>query len=115
MKKLLIVLALTVCVSSCHSFMRKDQEQSLREIEAKNYVMLRDVTAGRKSLRKDEEVGIVIVSTDDSLRVYGYSRAVVRLKAERVLLLYLFSEDFQGERFDLDFFLKRLHEVVRQK
>jgi hypothetical protein len=95
--------------------MLKDQERSLREAETRTYVMLRDVTAGKKSLRKDEEVKIVIVSTDDSLKVYGYSAAVDRLKAERVLLLYIFSEEFQNEKFDLDFFFKRLHEVVRQK
>lgn len=116
MKKWLIPVLICFFAASCSSFMTTEQEESLKDLENYNYVMRKAVTVEKRSLAKNKAVKLEIIHGTDYVKVYAYSASVDILKAERLLLVYLFEEDFPNAKFDLDFVIRHLDEfVVRKK
>jgi len=112
MKKL---LALCLLVLSCSSFVTKKDDAVLSELEQYTYVMLKDVNTEQKNLAKKQTVKIIIARGDDSIKVYAYEASVDILRSERVLILYMFADDFPKEKFDIDVFSRNLNEFVVRK
>jgi type II secretion system-associated lipoprotein len=80
--------------------------------EKRDYVLTQDVTQGEMTLKKGERVKLYIITGDDNIKVYCYSAQSEFLKANRVLILYLFEDDFTGNRFDVKTFEDRLFVLV---
>jgi len=112
MKKL---LALCLLVVSCSTFATKKDDVMLNELEQYTYVMLKDVNVEQRNLAKKQAVKILIARGEDSIKVYAYEASVDILKSERILILYMFIDDFPGEKFDFDVFSRSLNEFIVRK
>ncbi|MEJ5363324.1 MAG: hypothetical protein WHV26_14795, partial [Spirochaetota bacterium] len=62
---------------------------------------------------KGERVRIKITATDDYIKVYAMPAKVDIVKGEWILMLYLFPDDFEKEKFDIKLFEDRLYQVVK--
>jgi len=109
MKKLLFLCSL---VLSCSSFATKEDDARLIELEQYTYTMVKDVNVEQKSLAKKQAVKIIIMKREDSVKVYAYAASSDILKSERILILYMFIDDFPGEKFDFDIFSRKLDEFL---
>jgi type II secretion system-associated lipoprotein len=112
------LLALCLLIPACSSISTKDLER-FSELEGYTYVMRKDITVNERTLAKNQLVKIIIARGDDNVKVYAYPASVDVLKADRVLLLYLFDDDFpeadSSDGFDFDFFLKTINELITRK
>ncbi|MCL2026017.1 MAG: hypothetical protein FWG92_04340 [Leptospirales bacterium] len=115
MRKLSALCLFVLFVLSCSSFIAKEHDEQLNMLEQHTYIMLKDVNVEQKNLARRQSVKIIITRGDDSIKVYAYEASVDILKSERVLILYLFADDFPEEKFDFDFFLSKLNEVIVRK
>lgn len=115
MRKLPLLVFLCLFAASCSSFMTSEQEDSLRELESYEYIMRKAVAVEKRSLAKNQAVKLNIAHGDDYIKVYAYPASIDVLKADSVLIVYLFEEDFPGVKFDLDFVLQSLDEFVARK
>ena len=100
---------------SCASFIKDNDIDTVREFEKEIYILQNDVVAGNRVLKKGQEVKIIVVPDDEWIKVYGYPVKEGLLKGERVLILYMFEDDFPGEAFDMNLFKKNLSSIVREK
>ena len=112
MKKL---LAICLLAASCSSFATKEDDAMLSGLEQYTYAMLKDVNVEQKSLAKKQAVKIIIARGEDTVKVYAYAASVDILKSERVLILYMFADDFPGEKFNFDVFSRSLNEIIVRK
>lgn len=113
MKRSRIILTVGLCaLLSCASFLRKVDAARIKHHEKRDYVLTQDVTQGEMTLKKGERVKLYIITGDDNIKVYCYSAQSEFLKANRVLILYLFEDDFTGNRFDVKTFEDRLFVLV---
>jgi type II secretion system-associated lipoprotein len=107
----LIALMLT----SCATFIEEEEIDQLKKYEEKLYIIKDTVTVGKYSLDKGQQIKLLIKVGDDSIKVYGYSAAKGFLKADRVLILYLFDDSFKNSRYDKMIFEKKLYALVAPK
>lgn|GEM_PF-673489 len=107
----LIALMLT----SCATFIEEKEIDQLKKYEEKLYVVKDDVTVGKYSLQQGQQIKLLIKVGDSSIRVYGYSAEKGFLKADRVLILYLFDDSFKNSRYDRMIFEKKLYALVAPK
>ena len=77
--------------------------------------MNKDVEIGGKSLKKDQEVKIIVSYTDDWIKIEAYNSGEDKLTAERVRLIYLFEDDFKDDTFDFKVYQKKIMEIIRKK
>ena len=110
-----VSLVLALLISSCVTFIAKPDEARLRELERQTYVLLKGAEAGGKSLKKGEEVKILISSGKEWVKVHAYPARADLLKTDRFLILYLFDEEFNQKQFEMKFFEERLKTVVLPK
>lgn len=116
MRKLLVLLNILIFfLFSCVSFIKDDDIQTVNNFEKNVYIMKKDVFAGNRVLKKDQEVKIIIITDKEWIKVYGYKVDAGLLKGERVLILYLFEDDFSAEMFDMELFMKSLFSIIQQK
>jgi type II secretion system-associated lipoprotein len=115
MKKPLLLTLLCFLAVSCSSFTTKEDDARLKELENYEYVMRKDVTVEKRALTKNQIVRLLVIRGDDYIKAYAYPAAVDTLKAERLLLLYIFEDDFPNEKFDFDFVIQRLAELAVRK
>ena len=115
MKKGLLVFWISIFILSCSTFIDKKTKPLLDEYGSKIYVLLKDVTAGDKSLTKGTEIRLILKTDKAWIKVYGYSTKVDELSADRVLLLYMFKEDFKKEKFNMELFNSKLDEIISVK
>lgn len=114
---LLVMLAAFgwVACTNLQGFVADDAFQALKEKEGLTYVLKKDVRVNERSLKKGREIRLVFAVGSDWIKVLGYPAEVPRLKADLVLLLYLFEEDFPGGKFDMTVFMKKLDQIVARK
>ncbi|MEJ5363323.1 MAG: hypothetical protein WHV26_14790, partial [Spirochaetota bacterium] len=62
---------------------------------------------------KGERVRIKITATDDYIKVYAMPTKVDIVKGEWILILYLFPDDFEKEKFDIKIFEDRLYQMAK--
>ncbi len=114
MKRLLIpvMAVLFVCVSCDSFFIEKGGVEALKAYENKVYVLKKDIDVGGKKLKKGEDIRIVVSAGKGWVKVHAFPARENELKADRVLVLYLFDDDFQNNKFNIDFFNEQLSAVA---
>jgi type II secretion system-associated lipoprotein len=111
-KGLVAVVALTVSLTACDVFVKKTDLDAVREMEKSVYVMKKDIEIEARKLKKGDEVRIKITAGSTWVKAHAYPARDDALKAERLLILYLFDDDFQKRQFNLDFFRQQLDAVA---
>jgi type II secretion system-associated lipoprotein len=106
------LIVLTVMLTACDVFVSKADADLLKEKEKKTYILKKDIDIDGKKLKKGDEVKIVITGVKEWIKVHAYPARANALKADRYLILYLFSEDFKNKQFDLKFFEEQLDAVA---
>jgi type II secretion system-associated lipoprotein len=99
-------------ITACDIFIKKAEIDVLKEKEKKIYILKKDIDIEGKKLKKGEPVRIVIVPGKEWIKVLAYPAKVNDLKAERLLILYLFDDNFQQKKFDMNAFDEQLNTVV---
>lgn len=114
MLKRLIVPAIAglLLFASCDVFVNGAGVDALKANEKKIYVMKKDMDVEGKKLKKGEEVRLVITAGKEWVKVHAYPARANDLKADRILILYLFDDDFEKKKFNMDFFNNKLGDVV---
>ena len=112
MKKIFIIELICLFFMSCSSFVKKEDGEVLKQFEASAYTMQKDVQIRQDVMSKNDKVKLQILS-GDWIKVYAYRYEDDILQQKRMLLLYLFSDDFPNEKFNVDFFREKLYEVVK--
>jgi type II secretion system-associated lipoprotein len=114
MKRILAVLCIALFAVSCDTFLPKDEAaQLVTELEAAEYVLVQDIIAGDRTLAKGTRTKIKVRTHKDWIKVYGYPATENELHARMVLVLYLFKDDFEKEKFNREFFLNKLNERIQ--
>ena len=113
----LLALLISSAFSSCSSFVMEEDSNRLRAIERSNgnsvnYVMLHDVERNGVVLKRGTAVRIVIVVGDDWIKVYAYDSSQPLLEAKRLLVLYVFKDEFPDEVYKEELFRQKLAEVL---
>ena len=111
-KKILINAFICLFFTSCSSFVKKEEGELLKQYEIPAYIMQQDVRIGQYVMPKNAKVNLFILS-GDWIKVYAYRYEDDILQQKRMLLLYLFQDDFPKEKFDIDVFQEKLYEVVK--
>lgn len=102
-----------IIISSCSSaFIKKNEIKNIKNYENKEYILKEDAGEGKRLLKKGEKIKLYIITDDDYIKVYCYPSKTDFVKAERTLLLYLFKEDFEKERFSSDLFENKLFSKI---
>ena len=99
-------------ISSCSTFIKDDQMVNLKGYENSTYTLIKDVGEGEHFLKKGQKVKIYIVTTDESVKVYCYANDIAFLKSKRILILYLFDDDFEKKIFDNNILKQQLFAIV---
>ena len=108
-----IYLFLTALMfTSCGKFIKDDEVNLLKTYETKEYKLKIDVSKDEVQLKKGDKVKLMVKTGDESIKVYCLSSKDDFLKAERILILYVFQDDFNDERFDIGVFETKLYETV---
>ena len=114
MKKTLILLSIcSLFILSCASFVEKSEVNLLKELEKTEYRLKKDVVSGDKTLKKGSSINIKFNVGKEWIKVYGYLKNVDPLKAEHVLILYVFEDEFSKKKgFEMAIFKNRLNEFI---
>ncbi len=105
-------VAALVLLCSCSSFIREEHAAGLKAYETGRYIMKQNAGREDAPLRKGEVVNLIVQAGGDFIKVYAYPASVDFLKAERVLILFLFDDDFKNKVFDKQYFEERLYQLV---
>ncbi len=100
-------------ISSCATFIKDEELPLLKAYEETIYILKKDVRRNDYILKKGQKVKIFIRIGDESIKVYCYPSEEDFLKSERILILYIFNEDFENEVFDIAFFEENLNNVIQ--
>ena len=96
----------------CSSFMSKDTQADLKKYEGE-YIILTDASRGDYTIPKGERVRIKIIATEDYIKIYAMSAKSDFVKGEWILILYLFPDDFEKEKFNQKVFEDKLYQVLK--
>ncbi|MDY6934699.1 MAG: hypothetical protein SVZ03_10850 [Spirochaetota bacterium] len=110
-----IVFIVCFLLSSCATFVNEKEAMHLKEYEMGIYTLKDTIGEEDRVLKKGERISLYILVGGDSIKVYAYPSNVDFLKSSRTLLLYLFEDDFENKAFNIDYFNKRLWEILEQK
>jgi len=94
------------------SFIKEEHAAGLKAYETGRYIMKQHAGREDAPLRKGEVVNLIVQTGGDFIKVYAYPASVDFLKAERVLILFLFDDDFKNKVFDKQYFEERLYQLV---
>ena len=108
-----IVLGLLLLAGSCTSLVKEKEITALQELQYYLYQTRVEIKAGSKRLARGKKVKIIIRVDDDWIKVYGYDYNSNLLKSERVLILYLFRDDFKDKVFSKDLFEIKLQKYLK--
>ncbi|PKL37648.1 MAG: hypothetical protein CVV44_14995 [Spirochaetae bacterium HGW-Spirochaetae-1] len=114
-KKATFIFLVFLFGASCSSFVKETEQPLLRELESGIYILHEDVEMSGVLLKKNQEIRLVVNGGDDWIKVYGYPANEDKLRAPRVLIIYLFPEDFKDELFDMDVFREKLAAMASLK
>jgi type II secretion system-associated lipoprotein len=113
LRKIIAALpAFLFMMAACDLFVNKADIDLLKEKEKKIYILKKDIDIEGKKLKKGDPVRIVIVPAREWIKVLAYPAKANDLKADRLLILYLFDDDFQQKQFNLKAFEEQLNAVV---
>ncbi len=97
---------------SCTTFMRDDQAEDIMKLDKASGIMQKAAARDEYRLEKGQKVKLHILLSDDNIKVYAYPAEIEFLKSNRLLLLYLFENDFKDGRFDKKIFMEKLGDSV---
>lgn len=106
------VPAFLFMMTACDVFVHKAEIDLLKEKEKKIYILKKDIDIDNKKLKKGDSVRIVILADKEWIKVLAYPAKDNDLKADRLLILYLFDDDFEQKHFDINTFEEKLNTVV---
>jgi len=98
--------------ASCDAFIDGKSVDALKDYEKQYYVLKKDIDVEGKKLKKGEEVRIVVTAGKEWVKVHAYPARANELKADRVLILYIFDDDFEKKKFNMNFFNEQLNAVA---
>jgi len=110
-----VIVASLVFVPACDVFVPGKEIQALKEREKKLYVLKGNLEVGGKKLKQGDEVRLKITTGSDWIKVHVYPARVDELKAEYLLLLFIFDEDFEKKKYSPGYFDQRLSALVVEK
>ncbi len=116
MKKLIFIL-ICFLFASCSSFYSRDDEVWLSELEKDTRVMVKDVTVEKRHLSVKQKVRLKAVHNQDCIRIYAFPAETDPLKADMVLLVYMFTDDFPEDSFSRETVEEKINEfaVIKNK
>lgn len=112
---MLLVTAGLLLFVSCDVFVNGAGVEALKAYEKKVYVMKKDIDLEGKKLKKGEQVRIVVTPGKEWVKVHAYPARENDLKADRLLILYLFDDAFDKKKFNMNFFNEQLNAVVADR
>ena len=110
-----IITALPVFLfmfAACDIFVNKADIDLLKEMEKRVYILKKDIDIEGKKLKKGDPVKIVIIPGKEWIKVVAYPAKANELKTDRLLILYLFDEDFQQKHFNMNVFKEQLNTII---
>ncbi|MCU0822800.1 MAG: type II secretion system-associated lipoprotein [Spirochaetes bacterium] len=109
----IVFLFLTVLlITSCGKFIRDEEAGLLKSYETREYKLKKDISREEIQLKKGDIVKLIVKTSDDSIKVYCYSAREEFLKVERIVILFMFQDDFKDELLDIGVFEAKLFETV---
>ncbi|HOJ29874.1 MAG TPA: hypothetical protein PL059_12450 [Spirochaetota bacterium] len=109
----IVLFFFTIAVlTQCSSYITKEEKLKLKNYEGE-YILLQDAVRNDIKIIKGERVRVKITATDDYIKVYAMPANVDIVKGEWLLILYLFPDDFEKEKFDVKVFEDRLYQVAK--
>ena len=114
MKRVFFLMSICIVISlfNCDEFISEQDEQLMKNYEAKTFVIKKKITVNEKSFNKGQRVRINFTVDKESIRVRGRDARTNPLKADNLLLIYVFKEDFPNEKFDKSFFFDKFNEIL---
>ncbi len=109
---IVVIIYIVLSLSQCSSYITKEEKLSLKNYEGE-YILLQDAARNDSKIAKGQRVRIKINATDDYIKVYAMPANVEIVKGEWILILYLFPDDFEKERFDIKYFEDRLYQMAK--
>jgi len=109
---LFFLFVLFISFIQCSSFMSKDAQIGLKKYEGE-YIILTDASRGEYTIPKGERVRIKVIATEDYIKIYAMSAKSDIVKGEWILILYLFPEDFEKEKFNQKVFEDKLYQILK--
>ncbi|MEW6527164.1 MAG: hypothetical protein AB1444_10900 [Spirochaetota bacterium] len=108
-----VIFFFTIAVFlQCSSYITKEEKLTLKNYEGE-YILLQDAVRNDIKILKGERVRIKITATDDYIKVYAMPAKIDIVKGEWILILYLFPDDFEKEKFDIKVFEDRLYQMAK--
>jgi len=117
MKKF-IIFSILISVSftfSCSSFIKDEQIPQIKKYENGIYILKKDIGKNNIRLLKGDEIKLYLHTGDNYIKVYCYPAHIDFLKSNRILLLYLFDDDFEKNLFDRKIFSEKLNSIIKSK
>jgi type II secretion system-associated lipoprotein len=109
----LIVLLAIVIGLSCKTFITADDKKSILDLGNGRYSMIKDLSIRGKTLKKGDEVRLIITMTSDWIKVNARPLNEDELKSKRLLILYVFKDEFSKGIFNFAAFRERLMAIVK--
>jgi type II secretion system-associated lipoprotein len=109
---ILVISSIILSLTSCSSYITKEEKLSLKNYEGQ-YILLQDAVRNDIKIPKGEQVRLKITATDDYIKVYAMPAKLDIVKGEWILILYLFPDDFEKEKFNRRVFEDRLYQVAK--
>ncbi len=117
MKYIHVILTILIsALSACSTFIPDEENDRLKLInQSGEYILLDKIDRNGIILEKNTVVGLVILTSDEWIKVYAFKSADGLLAANRLLILYMFDSDFPEKKFDRILFNKELEKLVKPK
>jgi len=109
---IIVISSIILSLTSCSSYITKEEKLSLKNYEGQ-YILLQDAVRNDIKIPKGEQVRVKITATDDYIKVYAMPAKLDIVKGEWILVLYMFPDDFEKEKFNIKVFEDRLYQVAK--
>jgi len=109
---IIVISSIILSLTSCSSYITKEEILSLKNYEGQ-YILLQDAVRNDIKIPKGEQVRVKITATDDYIKVYAMPAKLDIVKGEWILVLYMFPDDFEKEKFNIKVFEDRLYQVAK--
>jgi type II secretion system-associated lipoprotein len=110
------LLIAALLLSGCSTFIPdEDSEQISLKYQAGEYVLLQDLNRNNVIIPKNTALKLIVLTSDDWIKVYAYNSSEEILASNRFLLLYLFQEDFPEEKFSQEYLDAELLKIVKPR
>lgn len=111
-----IILIGSLLLPGCSSFVKaEDSEKLSLKYQAADYMLLQDLKRNDKILPKDTSVKLLVLTSDDWVKIYAYNSSEELLNSNRLLALYMFEDDFPDKKYSEEYLDSQLLKIVKQK